>query len=193
MDKLKVAVLISGRGTNLQSLIDACQQPDFPAEIVAVITNVPEVEGIKRAQKAGIDAHVLSHKAFTSRRDFDTALNILIESTGANFVCLAGFMRLLTADFTNKWEGKIINIHPSLLPAFKGANAHKDVIAARVNKSGCTVHFVTEEMDSGEIIVQKEVPVYPEDTEETLSARVLEQEHIAYPEALKIVASQVSS
>ena len=189
--KLKVAVLISGRGTNLQSLIDACQEPVFPAEIIAVISNVAGVAGLERAKKVGIKTHVIEHKKFKNREEFDGALHDLIASTGAEFICLAGFMRLLTPGFVNKWPGRIINIHPSLLPDFKGAHAHRDVIAAKAKKSGCTVHYVIPEMDAGETILQREVPVYPDDTEETLAARVLEQEHIAYPEALRIVAESL--
>ena len=188
MDKLKVAVLISGRGSNMQALIEACKTPDYPAEIIAVISNKPDAKGLEIASQNGIPTHAINHKEFDSRESFDEALHSKIKETGANFVCLAGFMRLLTPEFTKKWKGRIINIHPSLLPDFKGANAHRDVIAAGVDKSGCTVHYVIPEMDSGEIILQKSVPVLPDDTEETLAARVLEVEHECYPEALRMVA-----
>lgn len=190
MNKLKVAVLISGRGSNLQSLIDACKEPGFPAEIIAVISNKAEAYGLERAKKANIPTFVLNHKDYDSRENFDAALHETIIKSGANFVCLAGFMRLLTAGFVNKWLGRMINIHPSLLPDFKGHKAHEDVLKAGAKKSGCTVHFVVPEMDSGPIILQKSVHVLPNDTVETLSARVLEVEHICYPEALRMVAEE---
>jgi len=183
--KLKLAILISGSGSNLQSIIDNCNEEKFPAEILLVISNKADAYGLERATKAGIRNIVINHKDFSSREDFDTELDKAIIESGADFVCLAGFMRLLTADFTKKWEGKMINIHPSLLPDFKGANAHRDVIKAGVKKSGCTVHYVTPEMDAGPIILQKEVDVLENDTEETLAKRVLEAEHICYPEAIK--------
>lgn len=189
MAKLKVAVLISGRGTNLQALINACKDKDYPAEIIAVISNVAGAKGLERAEKAGIKTYVLEHKKFASRDEFDLALHDLIVVTGAEFICLAGFMRLLTPGFINKWENRIINIHPSLLPKHKGANAHHDVLAAGDKETGCTVHYVTADMDSGPIILQSDpVPVLSDDTVETLSERVLEQEHMVYPEALRITA-----
>lgn len=187
MKPLQLAILISGRGTNMQALIEACNQPDFPANIVAVISNKPDAKGLERAAKAGLRTEIVDHKNYSSREAFDNALHRCIEQTGANFVCLAGFMRLLTPGFVNKWLGRIVNIHPSLLPDFKGAHAHRDVLAAGVKETGCTVHFVIPEMDAGPAITQRRVPVLPGDTLETLSARVLEQEHIAYPEALRLI------
>lgn len=185
---LKVAALISGRGSNLQALIDAAKQPDYPAEIVAVISNKADAKGLDRAKAAGIKTHVVNHKEFDGRDAFDAALHETIVKSGANFVCLAGFMRLLTPGFVRKWEGKMINIHPSLLPAFKGAHAHEDVIKSGVKLSGCTVHFVVPEMDAGPIIMQAAVPVLNGDTAETLAARVLEVEHKTLPAALKLIA-----
>lgn len=183
--KLKLAILISGGGSNLQSIIDNCKKDDFPAEILLVISNKADAYGLKRAEEAGIENITINHKDFSSRDDFDKALHDAIIKSGANFVCLAGFMRLLTPEFAKKWDGRMINIHPSLLPDFKGANAHRDVIKAGVNKSGCTVHYVIPEMDAGPIILQKEVDVFPDDTEESLAKRVLEVEHICYPEAIR--------
>ena len=185
MAKTRVAVLISGSGSNLQALIDACQQPDYPAEIALVISNKEDAYGLERAEKAGIATQVISHKDYDLRESFDAALQHALLQADIEVVCLAGFMRLLTPGFVNQWLGRMINIHPSLLPDFKGAQAHRDVLAAGVKESGCTVHYVIPEMDSGEIILQSQVPVLPDDTEKTLAARVLEQEHKIYPEALK--------
>jgi phosphoribosylglycinamide formyltransferase-1 len=190
MAKLKLAVLISGRGSNLQALIDACADEAFPAEITAVISNKSDAKGLERAKKAGITTHICSNKDYDDRAFYDAALHELILSTGADCVCLAGFMRLLTKTFVESWEGKMINIHPSLLPSFKGAHAHRDALAAGARISGCTVHFVTAEMDSGPIIVQASVPVHPDDDEESLGARVLEAEHQAYPLAIKLLAEE---
>lgn len=188
MNRLKTAVLISGRGSNLQALIDACRTPNFPAEIVLVLSNVPDAFGLERARKADIPTAVIRHRDYPTREAFDAAMEARLKDAGVEFVCLAGFMRLLSADFVRRWEGRIANIHPSLLPAFKGLNVHEQVLAAGARVSGCTVHFVTPELDSGPIILQAEVPVLPGDTAESLAARVLEQEHRIYPEALKRIA-----
>lgn len=184
----KVGVLISGSGTNLQALIDACSDANFPAKIACVISNKADAYGLTRAETAGIPTEVINHKEYDGREAFDRAVNEKLESYGVEIVCLAGFMRLLSPWFAEKWEGSMLNIHPSLLPDFKGANAHRDVIAAKVDKSGCTVHYVVPEMDAGPIIIQAEVPVYPDDTEETLKARVLVEEHKIYPQALRWLA-----
>jgi len=184
----KAAVLISGSGSNLQALIDACAKPDFPAKITLVISNKADAYGLIRAKKAGIKTSVISNKDYATRELFDEELHKEIIASGAEIVCLAGFMRLLTPDFVNKWTGRMINIHPSLLPDFKGANAHQDVLAKGVSKTGCTVHYVIPEMDAGEIILQESVPVLKGDNEKTLGARVLEKEHIIYPQALKMLA-----
>lgn len=186
--KLKVAALISGRGSNLQALLDACADPAYPAEIVLVVSNVAGAYGLERAAKAGVPALTIDHKAFPSREAFDAEMDKAIRAAGAELVCLAGFMRLLSRDFSEAWKGRMINIHPALLPSFKGLHTHRKAIEAGVKLHGCTVHFVTPELDDGPIIVQAAVPVLPGDDEDALAARVLEQEHRAYPLALKLVA-----
>ncbi len=186
--KLKVGVLISGRGSNLQALIDACAQPGFPAEIVLVISNVAEAQGLARAKKARIATQIIPHKNYASREEFDAALDAALKKAGVKFICLAGFMRLLGDKFVRAWQGRIANIHPSLLPAFKGVRVHEQVLEAGVPVSGCTVHFVTPELDAGPTILAAEVPVHPGDTVEALSQRVLKQEHVVYPMALRMVA-----
>ena len=188
MTRLKVAVLISGRGSNLRSLIDACAEPGFPAEIVLVLTNNPGAGGLKHAADAGIRSAVVDHRGFTNRADFETAAEAEILSSGAALICLAGFMRLLTTDFVERWRDRLINIHPSLLPAFKGLDTHERALAAGVRISGCTVHFVRADMDDGPIIVQAAVPVLPEDDADALAARVLGAEHKCYPAALRLIA-----
>lgn len=188
MAALKVAVLISGRGSNLQSLIDAQADPGYPAEIVAVISNVPDAPGLIRAARAGIPTQVIDHKKFDGREAFEEALNTALEETGAELICLAGFMRLLTPGFVEKWQDRLINIHPSLLPAFKGLDTHERAIAAGVKFAGCTVHYVRPEMDDGPIVIQAVVPIAPDDTAELLAARVLQMEHRIYPFAVKLIA-----
>ncbi len=188
MGKLAVGVLVSGRGSNLQALIDACADPAFPAEIVCVISNRPDAYGLERAQKAGIATAVVDHKAFADRASFEAALDAALRRHGTELICLAGFMRILTAGFVTGWLDRMINIHPSLLPAFKGLHTHERTIEAGVRMSGCTVHFVRPEMDDGPIIIQAAVPVHQDDSADSLAARVLEQEHRIYPEALRLVA-----
>jgi phosphoribosylglycinamide formyltransferase-1 len=190
MAKMKVAVLISGGGTNLQALIDACQDEAYPAEIVRVISNVPGVKGLSRAEAAGIATSVINHKDYDGREEFEDALHEVLSSDNVELVCLAGFMRLLTDGFVRKWHDRLINIHPSLLPAFKGLHIHERVIEAGVRFTGCTVHFVRPEMDDGPIIAQAAVPILTEDTPESLGARVLKSEHQIYPLALKLVAER---
>jgi phosphoribosylglycinamide formyltransferase-1 len=185
----RVGVLISGRGSNLQALIDACVEPDFPAEIVTVISNRPDAYGLERARVAGIAAAVVDHKTYRSREDFDAALHALLEEAGCELICNAGFMRLLTEGFTEAWRDRQLNIHPSLLPAFRGLHPHERALEAGVRITGATVHFVRHEMDAGPIILQAAVPVLAGDTAETLAARVLEAEHIIYPRALALVAA----
>ncbi len=187
MARLKVAVLISGRGSNLQSLIDACAAPDFPAEIKLVISNRADAAGLARAAKAGIATAIIPHRDYANREAFDAALTAALDKAGIELVCLAGFMRLLTAGFVARWRDRLVNIHPSLLPSFPGLDTHARALAAGVRFSGCTVHFVREEMDSGPIIVQAAVPVLPGDDPERLAARVLAAEHKAYPLALKLI------
>ncbi len=188
MIKRKVGVLISGNGSNLQALIDACQRKDYPAEIAVVISNKANAFGLTRAARAGVACEVIDHQRYESREAFDDAMHEMLERHKVEFVCLAGFMRLLSAAFVRRWQDRMINIHPSLLPAFKGISSHRDAIAAGVRVSGCTVHFVRTEMDVGPIIIQSAVAVLPQDTPETLGTRVLEQEHICYPQALKWLA-----
>lgn len=188
MARLKIAVLVSGRGSNLQALIDACAAADYPAEIVLVLSNVAAAGGLSRAKQAAIPTRVIDHKAYADRDGFDAALTRAIEESGAELVCLAGFMRLLTLGFCAHWRDRLINIHPSLLPAFKGLHTHERVLEAGVRITGCTVHFVRPAMDEGPIIAQAAVPVSPGDDAETLAARVLEQEHRLYPLAVRLIA-----
>lgn len=186
--KLKVGVLVSGRGSNLQALIDACAAPDFPAEIVHVVSNVPGAYALERAAKAGISTSVLSHKDYETREAFDKAIGNELRLLGVEFICLAGFMRVLSEEFITTWRDRIINIHPSLLPAFKGLHTHERALEMGVKLHGCTVHFVRPELDDGPIIAQAAVPVLSGDTPDVLAARVLEQEHIIYPRVLRLIA-----
>lgn len=186
--KLNVAVFISGRGSNLQSLIDACEAPDFPAEIAVVVSNKADAYGLVRAQNAGIPALAIPHKDYATREAFEQAILDGLKDYDIGLICHAGFMRILTPYFLNHWHGPIINIHPALLPKFKGLHTHERALEAGESISGCTVHYVSEGVDEGEIILQKTVPILPGDTAETLAARVLEQEHIAYPEAVRLLA-----
>lgn len=184
----KVAVLISGGGSNLQSLIDHAKEPDFPAEIVQVLSNKPDAYGLKRAEQAGIPTSVVEHKNHPTRESFEAEMNRILEPLGVEALCLAGFMRLLSPGFVNHWYDRILNIHPSLLPSFRGLHTHREALATGVRIAGCTVHFVRPEMDVGPIIIQAAVPVLPEDTEEALAARVLREEHRIYPIALRLWA-----
>lgn len=193
MQKIKVAILISGRGSNMRSLIKACEDKNFPAEIVLVISNKETAPGLEFGRSKGIETIFIDHKKFASRKDFDLAMSAEIAKRNCQIICLAGFMRLLSKEFIEKWPNKIINIHPSLLPEFKGADAVGDAIKAGAKKSGCTVHFVVEEMDAGRIIGQVAVDVLPSDNKETLAARILQKEHELYPQALKKVCQQVLS
>ncbi|XP_074389391.1 trifunctional purine biosynthetic protein adenosine-3 [Zonotrichia albicollis] len=187
--KMKVAVLISGTGTNLEALINSTKKDTSYAQIVLVISNKPGVEGLRKAERAGIPTRVVEHTRYQSRAEFDSAVDKVLEEFSVELICLAGFMRILSGPFVKKWEGKILNIHPSLLPSFKGAHAHKLVLQAGVRVTGCTVHFVAEEVDAGAIIFQEAVPVKLGDTEATLAERVKEAEHRAFPAALQLVAS----
>jgi len=188
LKKVRVAVLISGRGSNMRALIEACKNNDFPAEIVLVLSNKASALGLEYAKQNNIDTLVVENKNFSNREDFDKKLDEEISKHNIDIICLAGFMRLLTPWFVEKWHDKVINIHPSFLPHFKGANAVEDAISAKAEYSGCTVHYVRAEMDSGPIIKQVRVDILPNDNKETLASRILEQEHKIYPEALKIVA-----
>lgn len=186
--KKRVGVLISGSGTNLQALIDATRASDLGAEIALVISNKDDVLGLKRAQDASIPTKVIRHRDFPQRVDFDAALHSELVKADIDIVCLAGFMRILSEDFTRKWKGKLLNVHPALLPLFKGTHAQKQALDAGVRVSGCTVHFVDETVDGGWILTQEAVPVEIGDTEESLSSRILIAEHKAFPRALEWVA-----
>lgn len=189
MSKKRVGVLISGRGSNLQSLIDACKAPDYPAEIVLVISNVAGVQGLARAEAAGIPTLVIDHRAFPSREAFDAEIDAALNGAHVELLCNAGFMRLLTEGFVARWHNRHLNIHPSLLPAFRGLHTHERVLEAGCKLTGCTVHFVRHEMDAGPIVAQAAVPVHSGDTPDSLAARVLQAEHRLYPHALRLVAS----
>ena len=186
----RVAVLISGGGSNLQALLDAAAaEPAFPAEIVLVLSNNPDAGGLARAERAGVERRVIDHRAYPDREAFDAALDAALRDAGAELVCLAGFMRLLTPGFVEAWRDRMLNIHPSLLPAFRGLHTHRRALAAGVRVHGCTVHLVRPELDDGPILVQGVVPVLPGDTEGALATRVLEVEHRCYPLALRLFAS----
>jgi phosphoribosylglycinamide formyltransferase-1 len=187
LNRKRTAVLISGRGSNLSALIEAARSPDYPAEIVLVFSNVETAEGLAVARAAGIKTAVVSHKGL-SREDFDAQIDAALAEARVDLVCQAGFMRINSDGFVRKWEGRMINIHPSLLPAFKGIRVHQQAIDAGVRISGCTVHFVVPELDSGPIIAQAAVAVEPDDTAPTLAARILAEEHRVYPDALRAVA-----
>lgn len=188
-ERKRVAVLISGRGSNMQALVGAAEAPDYPAEIVAVIANRPDAAGLAWAADQGIATIGFDHRAFADRAAFDTRLDEVLTGLGVELVALAGFMRLLTPDFVARWRGRLINIHPSLLPLFPGLDTHTRALDAGVRIAGCTVHFVTAKMDVGPIVAQAAVPVEADDTPDTLAARVLTAEHVIYPEALKWVAA----
>jgi formyltetrahydrofolate-dependent phosphoribosylglycinamide formyltransferase len=188
--RIRTAVLISGRGSNLKSLIAACAAPDFPATIALVLSNVPDAPALNHARAAGISEQIIPYTEYKRREDFDAALDTALQEGRIELVCLAGFMRMLGDRFVAKWQGRLINIHPSLLPSFKGTRVHERVIESGARISGCTVHYVTPEMDSGPAIAQAAVPVRAYDTAESLAARVLEAEHRIYPLALKMVAQR---
>lgn len=188
MSRLRVAVLVSGRGSNMAALIDAAAEPGFPAEIVTVISNRPNAGALAIAERAGVATAVVDHKTYPSRETFDAELDRTLRGFAPDLVCLAGFMRILTDGFIAGWAGRMINIHPALLPSFKGLDTHARALAAGVKLHGCTVHVVTPEMDSGPIIAQAAVPVLDGDDEETLGARVLAAEHTLYVRALKLWA-----
>ena len=189
--KIKVAVLISGNGTNLQALIDACIAPSYPAEIVLVISNTANAKGIVRAREAGITTRIIDHTNYSSRKEFDTELSMILSNSKCKLVCLAGFMRILSESFVNTWPNSILNIHPSLLPSFPGTKTHERALEAGVKVSGCTLHFVTAELDAGPIIGQAAVPVLENDTPKTLANRVLIEEHKLYALGLELVANKI--
>ena len=189
--KQRVAILISGRGSNMVALIKAAKAKNFPAEIALVISNKPKAEGLKHARKAGVATVTIDHRPFgKNRKKFEHALHAELKRHSIDLVCLAGFMRLLTSWFVDQWNGRLINIHPALLPAFKGLDTHAHALAAGVKIHGATVHFVVPEVDSGPIIAQAAVHVRTNDTPATLASRVIKVEHRIYPIALRIVAER---
>jgi len=185
----KVAILISGRGSNMATLIDAAKAPDYPAEIVGVLSNRAAAPGLAVAASHGIATASLAQSKFPSRDMFEDTMTQVLESWEADLVCLAGFMRILGEDFVHRWRGRMINIHPSLLPAYRGLDTHERALADGATEHGCTVHFVTPGLDEGPAILQARVPVLPGDTPDTLAARVLVEEHRIYPEALRMLAN----
>ena len=186
----RIVVLISGSGSNLQALIDACKSADYPANVVSVIANKADAYGLTRAQHAQIPALCLSHKDFSSREDYDQALIEKIDVYSPDIVVLAGFMRILTPYFVQHYSGKLLNIHPSLLPKYQGLNTHQRAIDAGDTEHGVSVHFVTEELDGGPVILQAKVPIFQQDNADDLAARVHEQEHRIYPLVVKWFAQQ---
>jgi len=187
--KKRVGILISGRGSNMMSLIAAARAPDYPAEIACVLSNRPEAEGLFKAAAEGLPTRAIDHKGFGSREGFEAALDAELRTFDVDLITCAGFMRLMTPGFVERWRDRMLNIHPSLLPAFKGLDTHARVLAAGVKLTGCTVHIVRPEVDSGPIIAQAAVPVLDDDTAESLGARVLAAEHQLYPHALSFFAS----
>jgi len=189
--KIRTAILISGRGSNMQALVEAACAPDYPAEIVLVLSNRPAAEGLAWAKARGIPTQAIDHKGFATREAFEAALQAALNDAGTGLVALAGFMRLMTPAFVERWRDRMINIHPSLLPSFKGLHTHERALEAGVKIAGCTVHFVRAEMDEGPIVAQAAVPVAGSDDPASLAARVLAAEHRLYPAALKLVASRL--
>lgn len=190
MTKARLVILISGRGSNMQSIIRAIDAGELNAEIVAVISNRPDAAGLQTAAAAGIDTQLINHRDFDSREAFDIELARTIDQYQPDFVILAGFMRILTAGFVRHFAGKLINIHPSLLPKFKGLHTHQRAIEAGEQEHGASVHFVTAELDDGPVILQAKVPILADDTPESLAARVLVEEHKLYPDAIKLLIQQ---
>ena len=188
MARMKVAVLVSGRGSNMQAILDACADSAYPAEVAVVISNIAGAPALERAENAGVKTVTRPHKDYPDRETFDQRVTEEIEAAGCELVVLAGFMRLLSEQFCEHWRDRLINIHPSLLPSFKGLDVHERMIAAGVRFGGCTVHYVRHEMDTGPIIAQAAVPIHPGDDADTLAARILEQEHVIYPLAVKWIA-----
>jgi phosphoribosylglycinamide formyltransferase-1 len=187
--KKRLAILISGRGSNMMALVEAARAPDYPADIAAIVSSRPDAAGLLWARAQGLPATLVDHKAYASREAFDAAVDQVLAAAGVEFIALAGFMRIQTPGFVRKWQARQLNIHPSLLPAFKGLHPQAQALAAGVKISGCTVHFVTEELDGGPIIAQAAVPVSETDSPDSLAARILAAEHRLYPQALALVAA----
>jgi phosphoribosylglycinamide formyltransferase 1 len=185
---LRVGVLASGRGSNLQAILDACARPDFPARVVVVISDRERAAALERARGAGIEALFVNPKDFGDRDAYDASVTSILQERGVGLVCLAGFMRILSPVFVRAWRGRALNIHPSLLPAFAGLHPQRQALDHGARVSGATVHFVDEGIDTGPIVLQSAVPVQPDDTEDTLAARILTEEHRLYPEAVRLFA-----
>jgi phosphoribosylglycinamide formyltransferase 1 len=192
MKRRRVGVLISGRGSNMAALVEAARAPSYPAEIACVVSNRPDAAGLDFARARGIAAHAIDHKQFTTREAFDAALNAYLQSQNLDIIACAGFMRVMTPVLIDAWEGRMINIHPSLLPLYKGTRTHARALADGAKVHGCTVHYVSHELDSGAVIAQTQVIVFPGDTVESLQARVLAQEHKLYPKALTRVCVELN-
>lgn len=188
----RVGILISGRGSNMMSLVAASRAADYPAEVVCVVSNRPQAAGLAWAREQGIAAHAVDHKAYATREAFEEAVQAVLEREGVELVALAGFMRIMTGGFVARWAGRMINIHPSLLPLYPGLHTHARALADGVRIAGCTVHHVIAEMDAGPIIAQGAVPVVDDDTPESLAERILRVEHVLYPQALALVASEAA-
>ena len=191
MRKLQTAVLISGRGSNMMALVEASRAADYPAEIACVVSNKPDAKGVQFAAANGIATKVFDHKAFPNREAFEQALDNYLRSMKVEAIALAGFMRVLTAGFINGWDGRIINIHPSLLPSYKGLHTHERAIADGAKVHGCSVHLVTQELDGGPVLLHADVPVLAVDTPDALAARVLTEEHRIYPQALALLSNRL--
>lgn len=189
--KIKLGILISGRGSNMESLIRACDDPDYPAKIGVVLSNKPDAPGLDKARALAIAACAIDQKSYTDRSEFENELHKALMNHHVDLICLAGFMRILSPGFVHKWTDRILNIHPSLLPAYPGLDTHARALADGQRESGCTVHLVTPELDSGPVILQRAVPILRHDTSDTLAARILEQEHLVYPEAVRITAENL--
>jgi phosphoribosylglycinamide formyltransferase-1 len=192
MTRARVGVLISGRGSNMAALVEAARQPTFPAEVSCVVSNRADAAGLAFAAQHGIPTQVIDHTTFASRTAFDQALNAYLTRQNLDIIACAGFMRVLGPDMLKPWAGRIINIHPSLLPLYKGLHTHERALADGVPEHGCSVHHVSEELDGGEVILQAKVPVLAGDTAESLAARVLVEEHTLYPRALAVLARQLA-
>jgi len=187
-ERVRTAILISGRGSNMSALIEAAREPEFSAEISLVVSDKPDAPGLAAALKVGVAAQAIDFRSLSGKAEFEAALHAHLVSAGVELVCLAGFMRILSPDFVQRWRGRILNIHPSLLPELRGLHTHERALAEARQEHGCTVHYVTAELDAGPIIVQARVPIFPEDDVEALVARVLVEEHGIYPKALDAVA-----
>jgi phosphoribosylglycinamide formyltransferase-1 len=187
--RLRTAILISGRGSNMDALIAAATDPGFPADVALVLSNRPDAPGLAKAKASGVATAAVDHKIYAGREEFERSLQMMLDTYRIEFICLAGFMRMFTPWFVGRWRGRMLNIHPALLPAYRGLDTHERALTDGVKIHGCTVHFVVPEMDEGPIVAQAAVPVLDDDTPQTLAARVLAQEHIIYPMALRLVAS----